>query len=367
MSNNSFLEQLYKNRVLLDNVDCLSVVAFDMFNENISLKFKKSSKKYGFIFVSVLGCENKLSIEHGGVTLLSVSSDGEYFVCLNFVQDAFLNIKGCCKKIVLKLYGNNFECVKNQFFLPQNKLYVSGVNDKTLYSFAKYEDIVNQDYVKIKEMSKCKFVQTYVIDGVFGIGNLIVDRSGLHFLNSFDDFTSSLNISSEVVQDAIYLQDVINNILYFVYLINNKIFFKMYDRSTSVLSEEQELLINGSYSKILVASIFYSVSSKFFGVVSDGQVFIYAFKNDLTFDKVFEGVADNICLIEYDSSLSVYLYKDNIATQIVFEFDLNKIGNNVLNVVNSRFIQNVINVIEYNNINIYTSCNGVSDVLDVNE
>ena len=363
MISNSFVEELSKNRVLIDDNDCLDVRCFEMLSDRISLPFRLSLKKYGAIYLTISGVKENVKVIYYGVELIVIGEDGEYFLPITFVKNSEIYLEGKCDKVVIKLYGSKFNCDNLRFLLPLNKVLVCGDKTKSLCEFESYQDLLNGNYTEINKFDNCYFVQTYCFNGAKGIGKLFSDN-GLKFSSSKDGFNSSILISGGNVQKAIFLQDASSSIMYFVYLENNKLFYRRYSEDSAVLGEENGLDISNEGGIDLVASAVSTMASKFFALRINGGFAVYVIKGDGLIEKVYEGLADNLDLYESDDNLVVCFYKDNCATRLEFSYNINNIGFNVLEIKNSKIIQNVVNVLEYNNMNIYTTISGYKGLCD---
>lgn len=366
MINNAFIKELARNRVLIDDNDCIDVKSITKLSGVLSLNLNYSNKKYGLLYVFVSGITDTIKIKYSNIELIDIACDGEYCIPINFVENECLVVDGKADKVVLKLYGNKFNCGRLEFLLPKNNMIVCGNKEKTLYEFGSSNNIIQLNYNEVNKFSNCLFVQSYQLDNVCGIGKLFLDN-GLKFASSIDGFSSYINVSNDEASDAIFLQDASGKSLYFVYVKNNQVFYKSYNEVSKVMSGEEELVWGSGTLKYLVASSVFGLSGKFFGVVTTSGISVYIIKNDLLIEKVFDGVGDDCSLREYTNRLVVYLYKDNSAIRIQFDLDINSYGTNILTVINTKVFQNVINVLEYNNMYIYTSVCGCSGMLNIDE
>ena len=366
MVNNTFVEQLSRNRVLIDDNDCLDCKTFNNFDECAEISLKYSGKNYGGIYIGITGLVGSLKVIYSDIELINISDNGEYFIPLTFVKGEPICVDGKCDKLNIKLYGCKFNCGKYVSLLPQNNLVVYGFKNKSLYEFNTSDDIVLGNISKINTLPNAIFIQTYIVDNVACVGELYVDGS-LKFANSSDGFSSVMQVANGDIKDAIFIQDNINGLVNFVYLKNNKLFSKVCNEAAATFDEEKVLFKENVFARHLISTSSCCLNSKFFGIQYDNSISIYVVKNSNNVEKVFDGVGECLGIYEYLDEIVVYINRDNCVTMLRFEYDINNNGTNIIVSINSKILPNVDCVLEYNKLYIYTSINGACRMKGVNE
>lgn len=355
MINSYFNEQINKNNVLLDESNLLDIYCLNKFDGCKSFKIT-SLKKYGYIFLSVKGVLGEMFLSYNGINLKTITKDGEFFIPINFVLGESLELVGTCDSLVLKLYGGKIEYKKLCNLMPLNKCLVMGINNSVICSYSNIGSILSNEYDNNDNLGTNVFVQTFIKNSIVGFGKLKY-INGLEFSNSFDNYEEKIIITDKKITDAVFVQKYSTDEIMFIYLCQNKLFYRRYNLITRVFSEEKVIGISGLVLG-LVASSVNAFDSKLFGVVTTVGVSMYIIKSSFQIEKVFKGKIENLRIFEYDNSVSLLIF-DNYSTRLMeFDLDTTKSGSGVLKYKNSKIYSNVIDVLELENMHIYTSVCG---------
>lgn len=355
-------EYFNKNNVLYDESNIVDFYLIEKLN-GINELSVKMERKYGFLFIETTGVEENVVIKLEGIVILNVKDDGEFFVPIQFLKDGIIEISGICDKCFIKIYGNKFLHKKQNGFLPLNKMIVLGGNNKQLFSFGDEFSMVDGVVVKQEDVGSFINKQTYIKNGEIGLGKLDFS-SGLLFYNSFDNYKTSILVTGDKVSDAIFLQNYTDNCINFIYIKNNKVYFKRYDLLFSSLSEECEVSLNYADELSLVMSSVDSYNSRFFGVSTSKGVSVFLINNNLQVQKVYEANCESFRIFEREDCLTVILFNNYSAKIMEFDVGLFKNGENVLLCKNTNLLTNIIDVLIYNDMYIYTSVGSVKGFIN---
>lgn len=366
MIENIFREQCKKNRIL-DNysnkLDCFVVSNFDGVAE-IGLDVLEDS--YGMIMVNIQGVDGAFKLKLNNILLLSISSDIETILPINFKKNDVLEISGKCKRINLKLYSVKFKFLPNSLILPQNHLIINSIGNSDVYSYESIQDVSNNNLTYVERNDDGTiFVQTFVQDGVVGVGKIIKGEN-VYFCNSINNYADNIPIVDEC-DSIIFLQDYDNECLYFVYIENGKLYYRQYIESA--LQEEYEIPTKlHSIPISLTGAQTYVNNSKCFAVNYDnGSIGVYYAKYNANFQKIAEYKGKSAKLIQQETELYVVVQNNYNASVYNYILDEDKDNTNMLTLSHKMSYDNIIDCTLIEDQLILLSTGGVSTMVSVDE
>ena len=357
---NTFKEQIRKNKVLDNQSTRYSVINIRNFSGKTKIGVSVKGKTYGWIELNIIGVEGNVEVSYAGIKLLTCQQSTRVRIPIVFVKGEFITINGGCEDILMGLFGATWTVVNNEHYLPYNRFVVDCHYSNKQYLYSNVDHYIARNYTESFNLDNVVFMDEYTHDSQVFVASLLKNENTVYLYTNENNNPVEIPVLGNV-DNAIFVYNPTLKMWTIIYCYAGQVLFKVYDK-------EFDLINNGIVCDVksgncsIVPSI--GSHSQMFGVVDGDVIKLYYVRNELIFEQLREFSGCNVRIFEGDDYNCVVVFDGYDAVVISFKLDVSLSRGDMMTDISTNVIHNLIDYMIIDNVHIVKSIAGECSMLE---